>query len=335
MYHPQRRGFDEFFGFLHEGHYYVPPPWSGTTTWLRRRALPDGSNGRWTSPDGRVIWSTHMGHNEPDYDANNPILRSSQPVAETEYLTTALTREGVDFIRRNQSQPFFLCLAYNAVYSPMQAADDDLARFPQIADIQRRLFAALLASLDDSVGRIVSSVDACGLADDTLIIFFSDNGGPTRELTSSNRPLRGEKGMLYDGGIRVPMLMRWKQQFPQGVVERRPVISVDLTATIRAVAGVSSKLPVDGVNLIPQLRESDGNRLHDHLFWRVGARAALRQDHWKLVRMSPRQGDGWELYDLSRDVAESTNLAATQPMELQRLRQIWEQQDSTMVAPLW
>ena len=77
-FHPQRRGFDEFFGFLHEGHYYVRPPWQGVTTWLRRKKLPDGGQGRWTSPDGRTVWSTHIGSNEPEYDAGNPLLRSSQ-----------------------------------------------------------------------------------------------------------------------------------------------------------------------------------------------------------------------------------------------------------------
>jgi arylsulfatase B len=92
-FHPQRRGFDEFFGFLHEGHYYVPPPWSGHVTWLRRRSLPDGSRGRWTSPDGRIVWSTHLNSFEPDYDADNPILRGSQPIDEQTNLTDAFTRE--------------------------------------------------------------------------------------------------------------------------------------------------------------------------------------------------------------------------------------------------
>lgn len=116
-FHPQRRGFDEFYGFLHEGHYFVPPPWEGTTTWLRRKALPGGGRGRWTSKNGRIIWSTHMGYHEPDYDANNPILRNSQPIDECEHLTDAFTREAVGFIERHQVQPFFLCVSYNAVHS--------------------------------------------------------------------------------------------------------------------------------------------------------------------------------------------------------------------------
>src|SRR5262249_45224937 len=149
-FHPQRRGFDEFFGFLHEGHYYVPPPWDGHVTWLRRRALPDGAHeGRWTSPDGRTIWSTHLGSFEPDYDADNPLLRSSQPVDERANLTEALTREAEAFIARHKSQPFFLELAYNCPHSPMQASDPYLAKFAHIPDIHRRIFAAMLAQLDD------------------------------------------------------------------------------------------------------------------------------------------------------------------------------------------
>ncbi len=334
-YHPQRRGFDEFFGFLHEGHGYVPAPWRGVTTWLRRRSLPDGGAGRWTAPDGRVIWSTHLGQNEPDYDANNPILRSSQPVTETEYLTTAFTREAVDFVRRHQTQPFLVCVAYNAVHSPMQATDADLARFPQMADSQRRIFAALLASLDDSVGKLVAAVDECGLANHTLILFFSDNGGPTRELTSSNRPLRGEKGSLYEGGIRVPMLLRWPAQVPAGNEESRPVISLDLAATIRSAARFKLPHDTDGVDLVPHLKSLERPAIHDQLYWRVGSKAALRQGRWKLVRTSGKADANWELYDLSADMSERTNLAASEIGHVDRLRQAWEQIDSQMAAPLW
>ena len=157
-FHPQRRGFDEFFGFLNEGHYYVPPPWTGVTTWLRRKTLPDGGQGRWTSPDGRIVWSTHLGYNEPEYDPNNPLLRSSQPVEETSNLTEAFTREACDFVRRHREQPFFLYLAYNAVHSPMQGADDYMQKFAHIPDVQRRIFAAMLAQLDDGVGRVLAAV---------------------------------------------------------------------------------------------------------------------------------------------------------------------------------
>lgn len=337
-YHPQRRGFDEFFGFLHEGHYYVPPPWADVTTWLRRKSLPDGSQGRWISPDKRVIWSTHMGHHEPDYDANNPILRNSQPVMERLYFTEALTREAIAFIQRHPQQPFFLCVAYSAVHSPMQALDADMARFTDIEDPQRRIFLAMLASLDRSVGQVLEALDESQLSENTLVIFLSDNGGPTRELTSSNAPLRGEKGGLYEGGIRVPMLVRWPGHVPAGQVEARPVISLDLTATIAYAAGCfPGKTPGDGRPLIVTHSVAGDQTDERALFWRVGPRAAIRQGDWKLVRNGATKGQPspWELYNLSEDVGETRNLTGEHPERTEALRTRWEAWTAEQQAPLW
>jgi len=338
-YHPQRRGFDEFFGFLHEGHYFVPPPWKGTTTWLRRRTLPDGGQGRWTSRDGRVVWSTHMGYHEPDYDADNPILRNSQPVNERQHLTDALTREAKSFIERHQDQPFFLLVAYNAVHSPMQGADKYMQRFEPIEDIHRRIFAAMLSHLDDSVGDILGTLRECDLERDTLVVFLSDNGGPTRELTSSNLPLRGEKGQLYEGGIRIPYILRWPGHVPQGRVDHRPVTSLDLLPTALAAAGVSKakRLSGDGVNLLPFLQEDNDARPHEELYWRVGPKAALRRGDWKLVRMPPRgrASADWELYHLAGDIGETKDLAAAEPERLKELTARWNDLDAQMIEPLW
>jgi arylsulfatase A-like enzyme len=178
------RGFDDFFGFLHEGHYFLPPPWQGVTAMLRRRALPGGAQGR--QRFGSVIYTTHMGHNEPPYDADNPILLGGQPVEEETYLTDAITREAIERIEAHQERPFFLMVAYNAVHSPLQGADAYMERFASIEDIHRRIFAAMLSNLDDGVGKILGALRERNLEKDTLVIFLSDNGGPTRELTSSN-----------------------------------------------------------------------------------------------------------------------------------------------------
>ncbi len=334
-FHPHRRGFDEFFGFMHEGHYFVPHPWNGVKTWLRRKTLPDGHQGRWTSANGRVIWSTHMGNFEPAYDANNPILRGSQPVNETAHLTDAITREAVDFIDRCHEQPFFLLVSYNAVHSPMQGMDSYLKKFSHIKDIHRRIFAAMLSQMDDGVGRILEKLDQTGIKENTLIVFLSDNGGPTRELTSSNAPLRGEKGSVYEGGLRVPFLLQWPDRLPTGVTYAHPVTSLDLAPTFRVVSGGANR-PTDGVNLLPFLTDSKTEPPHADLFWRVGGRQALRAGDWKIVRHGrANAATKWELYNLIEDIEESENIADRYPDQFENLVRRWNQINTGMIDPLW
>lgn len=337
-YHPNRRGFDQFFGFLHEGHFFVPPSVDDHVTWLRRRRLPAGLTGdRWVSADGRTIYSSHLRHNEPAYDANNPILRGGQPVAETENLTDAFTREAVAFIECHQDRPFFLCLAYNAVHSPLQGRDDYLARFEHIEDIQRRIFAAMLAHLDDSIGRVTETLRTHRLDDNTLLFFISDNGGPTAELTSSNQPLRGGKGSVYEGGLRVPFLLQWPRVLPHGQTYSAPVCSVDIAATALAAAAIERPAgsPGDGVNLLPFLTGSQSGQPHAELFWRVGNRAAIRSGDWKALRNGGSKKGEWELYNLTNDVGESRNLSRVEPDKLARLRDQWEEINAEMIEPLW
>lgn len=328
-FHPQRRGFDTFYGFLHEGHFFIPPPWRGVTTMLRRRALPGGQQGRMTS--GAVVYTTHMGHDEPPYDANNPILRAGQPVVEEAYLTDAITREAVEFIGLNAERPFFLFAAYNAVHSPLQGADAYIQRFASIEDVHRRIFAAMLANLDDGVGRILEELHGRGLERDTLVFFLSDNGGPTRELTSSNKPLRGEKSDVYEGGIRIPFMARWPGRIAEGGVEARPVISLDIAATALAAAGAAIPGNFDGVDLMPYLSGDREGRPHQTLYWRQGERTALRHGDWKLLR-NPRRGQGgdWELYNLDADISESQNLAGDEPGRVEELKKIWMRLDGEM-----
>lgn len=331
-FHPQRRGFDEFFGFLHEGHYYVTPPWQGVTTWLRRKKLPDGGQGRWTSPDGRTVWSTHLGSNEPEYDTGNPLLRSSQSVDEKANLTDAFTREACDFIGRHRSQPFFLYLAYNAVHSPMQGTDEYMKKFSHIEDIQRRIFAAMLAHLDDSVGKVLAELRESGVEENTLVVFLGDNGGPTEELTSSNAPLRGGKGDLWDGGIRVPFIVSWKNHITAGRIVDASVASMDATATALEVADAGpGQKRLDGINLMPLLTGKMTEVPERTLYWRVGQKNALRSGNWKLIR----DGKEWQLYDLAQDIGETTNLAAKEPARVQQLSSLWDKWNAEQIEPLW
>jgi arylsulfatase B len=304
---------------------------------LRRKTLPGGLTGRWIGDKG-LIYTDHMGRNEPDYDADNPITRGGQPVVETEYLTDALTREAVEFIDRHDDKPFFLYLAYNAVHSPLQGADTYMEKFSHIEDIHRRIFAAMLANMDDSVGAVMEQLRKSGLEENTLVFFLSDNGGPTRELTSSNLPLRGEKGQMYEGAIRVPFMAQWKGRLPSGQVYDKPVSSMDIFATASAIAGAKTSKQVEGVDLIPFLTGEDNGRPHQTLYWRQGGRTALRHGDWKLVRMGKKFEPGnakWELYDLSMDISEETNLTTSHPERLVELVQLWEKMNAEMSEPLF
>lgn len=336
-FHPLNRGFDEFYGFLHEGHFFVPPPYEGVTSFLRRKVLPAGTGPRWRKGD--IIYTSHMGHDEPPYDEHNPILRGRKPIVEPEYLTDALTREAVAFIDRHKKKPFFLYLSYNAVHSPLQGADKYMQRFEHIEDIHRRVFAAMLSNLDDSVGAVLEKLRTEGLEDNTLIFFISDNGGPTRELTSSNSPLRGGKGNLYEGGVRVPLIVQWKKKLPAGTEYHLPVMSTDVFATASAVAGIElpKKRRMDSVNLLPYLSGRDPKRPHNVLFWRMQSKSALRLGDWKIVRNPPRGKYAWpfELYNLADDASESRDLAGKELDKLQELANAWANLNKQMVAPVW
>ncbi len=339
-FQPFHHGFDFFFGFTHEGHYFVPPPWSGVTTWLRRSVLPGGGRGRFTTADGRIIYSTHMNGTEPAYDANNPIMRGGQPVVEEAYLTDAFTREAVDFIGRNRDRPFFLLVAYNAVHSPMQGTDPYMKKFASIQDIHRRIFAAMLSNMDDSVGSVLAKLRREQLEQNTLIFFLSDNGGPTRELTSNNHPLRDGKGSVYEGGLRVPFMLQWPAQLAMGLIYEQPVISLDIFATATAAAkappAIRAGHKIDGIDLLPYLKSNIKAVPHEKLFWRQDRRAALRMGDWKLLK-NPRRGQKseWQLYNLVTDIAEQNNLVTMNKAKREELLSVWRELNSEMDDPFW
>ncbi|MDA2938726.1 sulfatase [Acidobacteria bacterium AH-259-A15] len=335
-YRALNRGFDEFYGFLHEGHSYVPPQHPGVISWFRVSSLPARSGTRLRK--GNYVFSSHMGYTEPAYDENNPIQRGWEPVAEPQYLTDALAREAVAFIERHASRPFFLYVSFNAPHSPMQAPVKYIQKFESIPDIHRRIFAGMVAALDDAMGRLLETLRRHGLEKNTFIILFSDNGGPTKELTSSNAPLRGGKGDLYEGGIRIPFLLQWQAELPCGIVYDPPIISLDAVPTALAAAGAGERVPenLDGVNLLPYLTGNSDKAPHESLFWRYGPKIALRSGRWKLVH-NPSRGrpSTFELYDLSTDISETTDLAAKRPEILKRLKKELESYNRQMVNPLW
>ena len=189
----------------------------------------------------------------------------------------------------------------------------------------------MLAHLDDSVGKVIEQLRESRLVDNTLIVFLSDNGGPTKELTSSNEPLRGGKGELWEGGIRVPFIVSWKSRIPSQVVET-PVTSLDASATAFGLAGdLDARSKLDGIDLMPLLTREVIALPERTLYWRVGRKNALRKGDWKLIR----DGSAWQLYDLAKDIEESTELAASQVDRVLQLSAIWDHWNAEQLEPHW
>lgn len=302
--HPNQRGFDEFYGFLEGGHRYFPSEWD----------LNDISEAR-TQYDG---YRTKM-------------LRNDQVVEETEYLTDALSREAVDFIKRNRTQPFFLYLAYNAPHAPMQATEKYLSRFPNIADEKRRTYAAMVSAVDDGVNQLLNTLEALNIDDNTLVFFLSDNGGPTKDNASSNKPLRGFKGDFFEGGIRVPFAVQWKGVLPAGAKYDHPVISLDIFGTAAALTKLKPKNKIDGVNLIPYLTGKVSDPPHGALYWRGSnsEKWAVRTPDEKMVVLSEKP----QLYDIRVDVGEKNDCAGSAPKKISHLQSRLEDWKKLLIPP--
>jgi len=292
-FHPFKRGYDEFFGFLHGGHSYIDP---GIGTF-------------------------------------NPILRGTEPVDEKEYLTDAFTREAVAFIERHHDKPFFLYLAYNAVHTPLQTPPRYQNSFGHITDKKRRVYAGMLTAMDEGIGKVLSKLTELGLEQDTLLFFLSDNGGPTSANGSRNDPLRATKGTMFEGGIRVPFLVKWPGRLKGGQLYEHPVIALDILPTAAAAAGAD--LPkdhkIDGVNLLPYLTGEKNTPPHESLFWRMGQNHAARCGNFKLVKNNNQTS----LFDLSSDIGESRDLSQERPDVLKEMQKTYQQWNSQMIEPLW
>ena len=299
-FHPNKRGFDEYVGFLGGAREYFAA----------------GKNG--------------VGPVE--------IERNGAPVSWDGYVTDLFGKEASAFVDRHQKHPFFLYVAFNAVHTPMQAEDQRLKKHAHIADTRRRTYVAMLESMDDAVGAILAKVKDAGLEEDTLIFFLSDNGGPTNKYAvngSINRPLRGSKGDTWEGGIRVPMMAQWKGRLPAGTEYHRPVIQLDISATALSlgVRRIPREWKLDGTDLMPYLSGKQQNDPHRALYWRFGKLMAIRMGDWKAVRTWDNKQP--ELYHLAKDIGEENNLSSSEPVRLERLMKEWRAWDKTLVAPAW
>jgi arylsulfatase A-like enzyme len=192
----------------------------------------------------------------------------------------------------------------------------------------------MLSALDDAIGRVMDTVRDQDMENDTLVFFYSDNGGPTSQTTSRNDPLRGFKGTMFEGGIRVPYAVQWPGKISAGKTYTSPIMSFDITATALAVAGieVTQKDSIDGKNLIPYLDGSNTNRPHENLFWRSSGQYAARVGDWKLVKS---RGEPEMLFNLSKDIGEQNDLAKANPKKLKKVQGIYTTWNNQMEAPRW
>ena len=299
-YHPNRRGFDWFHGLLQGSRSYFP------------------------------------------IDAPSPhrvIQENGEPLPEVGHVTDRFGAAAARFIRDHADRPFFLFVSFTATHGPLQPTESDLGSLPNSIEEKRRKNLGLLVGLDRAVGAVLDALDDQGLREETMVVFTNDNGGQT--LTgASNRPLRGRKGDLYEGGIRVPTAIRWPARIEANTVIEDPVTLLDLVPTFVSAAGgvTEPQWAIDGLDLVPHLTGERSPLPDRALFWRTKGSSgpvAIRRGAWKLVWRRGEEGAKPELYDLAHDIAESTDLALEHPDRVAELLQELASWESQLTEPRW
>jgi arylsulfatase A-like enzyme len=299
---PMKRGFDEFFGTVANTPFFNPPNFI----------------------DSR----------------KSPVV---SPVKDDKfYATDAFGERAVDWIDRHRDVSFLMYVPFNAQHAPLQATEKYLSRFANIANEQRRIFAAMMSAMDDAVGRVLAKIREIGQEENTLIFFLCDNGGPTAQTTSSNGPLRGFKATTWEGGVRVPFCAQWKGKLPAGATYEHPIIQLDILPTAVAAAGgkVDPSWRLDGVDLLPYLTGQNNGKPHETLYWRFGEQWAVRHGDWKLVvgnePGSPAsKTKPAELINLAADIGESKNLAVEFSDKVKELKTVWDSWNAEQMEPRW
>lgn len=271
-YHPGKRGFDEYWTYKKGSHDYFIADSS-------LKGIKDSIDCNYKSVEG------------------------------ISYITDDKGDEAVAFIERHHTEPFFLFVSFNAPHTPMQAKESALQLYAHIEDTGRRTYAAMVHTLDENVGKIISSLEEQGISEQTLIVFLSDNGGPVIHNHSINAPFNGMKGTLLEGGIHVPFIMKWPNGLEAGTLHNQAVIATDLAATFLSIGG--GKITTDmfdgvAVNLIDQINHKNSISDNRELKWRFTISAAIREGDWKLIRLPDRLP---LLFNLSNDISEQHNVA--------------------------
>ncbi|QEG20942.1 sulfatase-like hydrolase/transferase [Mariniblastus fucicola] len=299
-YHPNERGFDWFYGLLQGSRRYFPIE---------------------------------------NVSPHRVILDNKTPTKEVGYVTDRFGDAAVRFIEESKEEPFFLFVSFTAPHSPNEPNRNDLHRVEHIKKKRRRNYAGLVVSLDDNVGKILEAIKSNGIENDTLVIFTNDNGGQT--LTGANNgELKGKKGTLWEGGVRVPWAMKMPDTIEPGTVVDDPIISLDILPSIFELAGhsVEADWKLDGRSFVP-LINGDAKTLPTRtLYWRQGGSngpIALREGNWKLIHNRQETGSAAQLFDLSTDLGETTDLAGTRPEVLKSLNRKLVDWESDLQQPLW
>ncbi|CAM4249513.1 sulfatase [Zobellia nedashkovskayae] len=298
-FHPTKRGFDEFYGFRGGARSYMP---YGTNNELKRdEDRLERGFGDFKEHDG--------------------------------YLTDDLAEEANSFMERNQKNPFFIYLAFNAVHTPMEATEEDLKKVQGLTG-KRKTLAAMAIAMDRACGKVFDHIKELGLDKNTLIVFTNDNGGPSDANESLNDPLSGTKANHLEGGIRVPFLMSWPGKLKPNTVYDNPISTLDLLPTFLNAAGgdVNAVEGLDGVDLIPYVQGKNNGKPHEVLYWKKENRGAIRQNDWKLVRFPDRPA---ELYNIKEDIAETNDLASKYPEKVRELYKKLFDWELTLERPLW
>lgn len=298
---PTQRGFDHWYGFS-----------GGARTFWADKKTVEEKNHRTLMRNGSVV-----------------------PLDEINYLTDNFTEEALQFIQQSKDKPFFLYLAYNAPHTPLHASEKYLERTRYIERGERSVYAAMITAIDDGVGKIDDLLSRLDIKDNTIIVFISDNGGVTAEF-ADNSPYRGYKGMLFEGGIRVPFCMSWKNKIPAGKIYNKPVISLDLMPTFLSASGIDyDEKVLDGKNLLPYLSGEIDTPPHEALYWRTagGKSFAIRKGAYKLTKRM--FNDDIMLFNLENDKGEITDISEQEPEIFKELKSLYDKWDSEMVAPLW
>jgi arylsulfatase A-like enzyme len=321
-HYPTNRGFETWWGFL-----------TGQTNFIHPNA-PGAVNG---APASTSREAGSIAQPVLQVSRLNAIItgpdRTVIPHGEW-HLTEELTKKSIEFIDSSGDRPFFLYLAHHAPHTPLQTTQKYYDRFPNIADKGQRVYAGMVSALDDSIGDILNHLEKRGISDNTIVVFLSDNGcAAYLPGLCSPEPLSGGKLSHYEGGIRVPFLMRWPAAIPAGTVHDKPVSSLDVFPTAVKAAGL--QLPADrvfdGKDLVAQVR-AGASTPERQLVWRSTPLRTVRQGDWKYHR----DFDGNEfLYNLRTDPKERVNLAKQEPQRLAELQAVYALWERDKKAPAW